>query len=306
MSAGFDPLYKWLGIPPNEQPPHCYRLLGLEAFEGNLDVIESAADRQMAYLRTYQTGQHAEVAQEVINQVAVARSWLLNPEKKVQYDTWLREQLRLNAPPPLPPVANVPPIQEATPDLADLIGSVDPYVPSGPRTRKGRRQWMGTAISLAAAVLAVAVFGAIAWQLQQSSSQAGTLEVDWPEAEREGGTLHLDGKQIDVAPGDHASFALPMGPHQVMITRPGYKPYELTVAITPGMTTTVRPAWRKAGTDGEEEKGEPSGKTGNSPVEKPASAKEESDEFSFDKENKPKGPAKTESSGKKESVDAEK
>ena len=29
MSAGFDPLYKWLGIPPDEQPPHHYRLLGI-------------------------------------------------------------------------------------------------------------------------------------------------------------------------------------------------------------------------------------------------------------------------------------
>lgn len=306
MSAGFDPLYKWLGIPPNEQPPHCYRLLGLDPFESNLDVIESAADRQLAYLRTYQTAQHAEVAQEVINQVAVARVWLLNPEKKVQYDTWLREQFRLSAPPPLP-AATVPPIQETTPDFADLIGSADPYVSSGPRTRKGRRrQWMGAAISLAAAVLAVAVFGAIALKLQESSSQDGTLEVDWPEAEREGGTLHLDGEQVAMTPGDKAWFALPMGPRQVTITRPGYKPYELTVAITPGMTTTVRPAWRKAGADGEEANGEPSGKTGDSPVEKPASAKDESDEFSFDKENKPEGPAKTGSSGTKKSLGAEK
>jgi hypothetical protein len=27
--AGFDPYHVWLGIPPHEQPPNHYRLLGI-------------------------------------------------------------------------------------------------------------------------------------------------------------------------------------------------------------------------------------------------------------------------------------
>ena len=30
MAANFDPYYKWLGIPPEEQPPNHYRLLGIQ------------------------------------------------------------------------------------------------------------------------------------------------------------------------------------------------------------------------------------------------------------------------------------
>ncbi len=44
MSADFDPYYTWLGIPPEQQPPDHYQLLGLRRFEDNAAVIESAAD----------------------------------------------------------------------------------------------------------------------------------------------------------------------------------------------------------------------------------------------------------------------
>ena len=29
MKQSFDPYHKWLGIPPEDQPPHHYRLLGV-------------------------------------------------------------------------------------------------------------------------------------------------------------------------------------------------------------------------------------------------------------------------------------
>jgi len=41
----FDPYYKWLSIPPDEQPPDHYRLLGVRRFEADADVIAAAADR---------------------------------------------------------------------------------------------------------------------------------------------------------------------------------------------------------------------------------------------------------------------
>ena len=42
----FDPYHNWLGIPPHEQPPNFYRLLGVVLFESTAEVIEQAADRQ--------------------------------------------------------------------------------------------------------------------------------------------------------------------------------------------------------------------------------------------------------------------
>ena len=37
----FDAYYKWLSIPPDEQPPNHYRLLGVPLLESDLDVIEA-------------------------------------------------------------------------------------------------------------------------------------------------------------------------------------------------------------------------------------------------------------------------
>ncbi len=56
MSDAFDPYYTWLGIPPEDQPPDLYRLLGLQRYEGNADVISHAADQRMAHIRTFQAG----------------------------------------------------------------------------------------------------------------------------------------------------------------------------------------------------------------------------------------------------------
>ena len=91
MNDKFDPYYQWLGIGPKHRPPDHYRLLGLESLESNADVIANAADRQMKHLRTFQAGPNAELAQELLNELAGARVCLLNPSRKAIYD----EQLRL-------------------------------------------------------------------------------------------------------------------------------------------------------------------------------------------------------------------
>lgn len=93
MSATFDPYHKWLGILPKDQPPHHYRLLGLEPFEEDLQVIEAAADRQLGFLRKFQSGEHAVDCQKLLNEVSRARLCLLKPATKANYDEKLREQL---------------------------------------------------------------------------------------------------------------------------------------------------------------------------------------------------------------------
>lgn len=94
---GFDPYHRWLGIPSEEQPPNYYRLLGVTLFEQHPEVISSAADRQMAHVRSFQTGQHSDSSQRILNELAMARVCLLNPSKKAEYDERLRMELMASA-----------------------------------------------------------------------------------------------------------------------------------------------------------------------------------------------------------------
>lgn len=89
----FDPYRKWLGIPEWEQPPNHYRLLGINLFEDDPDVIETAADRQMGHIRNYQAGKHSALSQRLLNELSAARICLLNLEKKKAYDEKLRTEL---------------------------------------------------------------------------------------------------------------------------------------------------------------------------------------------------------------------
>lgn len=296
MPEEFDPLYKWLGIPPDEQPPHCYRLLGLRPFEENPDAIESAADRLMAYLRTFQTGPNVQIAQEVLTQVAAAKAWLMTPERKTQYDAWLKEQLVPAGPPPppaaAPPVAGIAPqTAMAMPDLSDVFGATDPYLESRRRSQKMRqRQWAGVLVSLVAAVGAAVVLGLIVWKVMDANTQEGRLAVEWPEEERAEGTLEVDGNGVTLSPGAEIAVDISTGMHHVVCTRPGFKPYDVTIAVTAGKVSTVQPKWR----DLNEKIDEVPATVSDSPAETPKKEDEEpkagerkGDESSFEKKDNP-------------------
>jgi hypothetical protein len=93
MSEPFDPYRKWLGIPPKDQPPNHYRLLGIATFESDPDVIDNAATRQMAHVRTFKNSKHAALSQRILTELSAAKLCLLTPDQKQTYDTWLRAQL---------------------------------------------------------------------------------------------------------------------------------------------------------------------------------------------------------------------
>ena len=91
MSA-FDPYHVWLGIPPSEQPPNHYRLLVLALFEASPEVIENAAERQMAHVRRAAHGKHADESQRILNEISAAQRALLDATRKSKYDAELREK----------------------------------------------------------------------------------------------------------------------------------------------------------------------------------------------------------------------
>ena len=118
MPHDFDPYYRWLGIPPAEQPADHYRLLGLSRFENEPEVIRDAAERQMAHVRRYALGKHRDLSQQILNELGGAKACLLNEVKKAAYDDGLRttqpKTLQLGpVSPPMPPVAQDQPPYES-------------------------------------------------------------------------------------------------------------------------------------------------------------------------------------------------
>jgi len=135
MSEAFDPYHRWLGIPPKDQPPHHYRLLGIDLFEQDTEVIRDAAERQMAHVRNYQLGQHSSISQKILNELAAAKSCLVDRDKKAIYDAAIKaklgasksstERLESKPGPPSSPAPSPPPPPPA-PTLSPSISKTRP------------------------------------------------------------------------------------------------------------------------------------------------------------------------------------
>ena len=116
---------------PKDQPPTHYRLLGIDLFESDPDVIATAADQRMAHVKGFQSGQNAALSQRILNELAAAKVCLLNAGKKAEYD----KTLLPTAPPPAgvaaappkkslviaQPIAPPPPAPQTAPQTVDTI-----------------------------------------------------------------------------------------------------------------------------------------------------------------------------------------
>ena len=132
MVEDLDPYHRWLGIPAEEQPANHYRLLGLVQFESDPEVIRDAAERQMAHVRRYGLGKHAELSQRILNELARARACLLEPGKKAAYDERLRARVAAKSAPPglalkpaLPRSGDRPPLRTSRVLPHETAGRVD-------------------------------------------------------------------------------------------------------------------------------------------------------------------------------------
>jgi hypothetical protein len=103
--SDFDPYRKWLGIPADQQPPTHYRLLGLADFEKDHDVIDNACERCSAHVKTFATGENAELAKRILKELSAARRCLFDPKARKAYDEELRKLQ-----PPAPPTDSMRPV----------------------------------------------------------------------------------------------------------------------------------------------------------------------------------------------------
>ena len=184
----FDPYRKWLGIPKSEQPPHYYRLLGIEPFESDLDVIEAAVDRQMSFIRQYQSSANAVEAAKILNELASARVCLLKPATKQAYDEQLRSKLKPKTSPEFnAPVAEFP--FAVTDKPAEFRTSPSAKKKSGKSTLPIPLLLAGSGGLIVVAILALAMFSGKTKQnqivQQEPSSPASEVEVARTPADSE-------------------------------------------------------------------------------------------------------------------------
>lgn len=94
MDQEFDPYLELLGIPKAEQPPNCYRLLGIPEYTSNKQVIANGAARQMQFLRRVGGDQYMDDVQNILNEISKVRIVLLDDAKRVEYNRNLKSKER--------------------------------------------------------------------------------------------------------------------------------------------------------------------------------------------------------------------
>lgn len=200
MAESYDAYHKWLGIPPKDQPPHHYRLLGLSPFEEDEAVIENAAQSRMRHVKTFASGPRGKLSQKMLNELSTAQSCLLDADKKAAYDEQLKSTLE-------PEVVASPPMLPALPadqglgelesleSLTPVVNKVVPYRRTSYRVRPRRSNavlmlvLLGTvAFGLLLAVGVVVVLFAILRKPASDDSPISNSRPDIVRRERPTGT----------------------------------------------------------------------------------------------------------------------
>ncbi len=154
---------QWLGIPPEKQPPDAYALLGLRQFESDLQAVQASAETRMAFLRTFQIGKEADLAQKLLGEVAMAHVTLLDPERKAAYDERLRDAA-INQAEAVPLKSVVDELfEESDEELPGFDDSTSPLITGRsyrPLSKKKRlqRNIIRGVVALAALLLIIAFF----------------------------------------------------------------------------------------------------------------------------------------------------
>ncbi len=269
MSASFDPYHKWLGIPPKDQPPNHYRLLGIERFEDDAEVIEAAANRVMAYLHEVAAGDASGQSQTLLNEISAARICLLNQRRKTDYDQKLKAD-RHSAPPPenraVRATTGRPTVGRPTAGTTLPADATRQTSSVAPR----KRTW----IMVLGVLLAIGLLGGIVGVIgnaqrgtdhdradeqhtvqgdsdrpaqqdvaRPAQQRRATLLLDWPPTQRLDATLTINGTACDIPANGDIAIPLKAGAIKLCITRPGYEDVPWDHVVARGECVRYSPVW---------------------------------------------------------------
>lgn len=125
------------------------------------------------------------------------------------------------------------------------IGAVvDPFVKVyGDLLNSGKASWweplLRRKVIAAAVALPLLFIGSCLWM----GESVGTARIDWPVEDRTGGSMVVDGKAEPLPKTESLEITLASGSHELVLVRPGYRPYRETLAVPEGETVVVQPAW---------------------------------------------------------------
>ncbi len=111
---------------------------------------------------------------------------------------------------------------------------------STPRGVLSNRSLRRTAISTAIACLAIIAVGWGTWL----AFARGTIVVEWPLGERDGGQLKIDEKPVPLPAGGAVRIALRPGKYAVNLARPGYEPLAVVAEVKRGADTSLQIDWQ--------------------------------------------------------------
>jgi len=201
MPEPFDPYHEFLGINNRNRPPDHYALLGLAIFESDPKKIDEAATDRMSRLQDLANSEFVDHSQRLLNELSAARRCLLNPVQKMAYDEALR----------------------AKKQRAKQSAVKNPPGSNAARTRK-QLILIGIGIVL---LLCLAFFMRGGKPLDKAN-----LIVDWPLADREGGTLTIDSQATPLPTSDPMRIQVPDGQHRIVFQRPHYRDISQTIEFT--------------------------------------------------------------------------
>ncbi len=218
--VSFDPYLNWLGIPPHEQPPSFYRLLGLVLFEANPQSIEFAADRQSLHVGSFQSGPYGESCQQLLSEIAMARFCLIDPQQKAAYDTQLQESLShrgeraVAAPPPPASFAAGPQFNNPPQNNSPLNGpqyNSPPMQYGGPAARMNPGQQGPTHVPMPGPMMPPAMAAAMGHVLQGPPPPMQAPQM--PSPQMMAGPQFAPSAPTGFAPSAPSGFA-PSAPYQ--------------------------------------------------------------------------------------------
>jgi hypothetical protein len=253
-------------------------LLGVRLFEDVPDVIDNAADRQTAHVRTFQKGKHTKFVEHLLNEIAAARICLLDPKTKAAYDHQLRSRLQAVAPQaapgsaigrhaaplpggsrigdnatlnrpmaqPLPVAAPLAPVS-AESNWDALIGDppTTPHATSGkPIQRHATPRKSGKNPKFLGAGVALGLAAAVcvaAFAL--IGPEEASLAFDWPPADRMGATLIVDDQPVTVPAAGPWEYHCPRGTHRIFAKRPAFK-LETPATVAAGEHKPIVADWK--------------------------------------------------------------